>query len=255
MKKLVVSTCIVAFTVLLTVFTACRKPRCPEKPVDPCANKVFVNALETDYYSFAHFQRPLQGGASEWLYVTNWDEYSSKVIPGMQYKIAYVEVPCPQNKLGWCGNDGGQPSKCVKITCLEQAGCFEQPKECLPSIMNPENFGDAFSHTLEGGSITGNSFKMRIGYSGCSRDQLKDFKLALQETHFRNSDPKLSTVFLAKVVTNNDMTCQAYFEDETCFDLSTLRNYMSVNNFDLSKPVVIRMEYRDGKTQDFDYQP
>jgi len=250
--------------VMLTAGESCRKPKDPVKPKDPCANKKLVSALDAGYYYWGHFEITDQNNDNYWLHAVNWSSYSAQVIPGRQYRIAYTEVPCSEdrdytnNKAGRNPLYGGcfaRPLKCIRITCLEDVKPCTLPRSCLFSEVNPLTFGDELSYAQKGLLISGDEMKVKIGFSGCDRSQINNFKLLLQETRLRCPDPKIDRVFLAKAITNNDMICQAYFEEDVCFDLSALRTYMMNEQFDMSKPVVIRLMYNNDTDQDFIYKP
>jgi hypothetical protein len=255
MKKKNIFKLFLAFVMLLTISEGCRKPKEPVKPIDPCANKVLVKALQQDYHNWAHFEVPSQTETGVWLYAVNWDSWSSKVVSGRQYRIAYEEVQCPENHMyNKTMNCYAHPLKCIKITCLEECKPRTQPSSCLLSEVNAPGYEDYFTHGLKGTGISGNSLKMKIGFSGCDRSQMNKFRLSILETRQRCPTPKMSRVFLAKAVTDDMLICQAYFEEEICFDLSTLKDYIVLQDYDLSEPVVIRVQYRDGTDEDFIYK-
>ncbi len=251
-KHLITSLAITLF--LFTLNQSCKKPKDP--PQDPCANKVMVTALQQDYYHWAHFEKSGPNGTAVWLYAVNWNDWSSKVVPGKSYRIAYKEVKCPDDHMSnKTMNCFAYPLTCIKVTCLEPVNYTTEPSSsCLGSEINPPAFGDYFTHALKGQKINGNQLRLRMGYSGCDRSQMKKFRLALQEVRYRCPEPKMDRVFMAKVVTDDNTVCQAYFEEDVCFDLTPLRTYMlNEQSYDFSKPIVIRLLYRDGKEEDFVY--
>jgi hypothetical protein len=250
MKKIYVS--LIASTLLiLLAFNACRKPHKPETPIDPCANKKLVTALQEENYACAHFAMEGQQGLDIWLRAINWNDYSDKVIPGKKYRIAYQEVTCPKE-----GCDVIDPGfgigemKCISITCLELA----EINDCLGSVMNPDKFNEQFSNSIRGLKVNGDAFKIQVGFSGCDRAAIKNFKLALRFTMARCPDNN-NRMFLAKVLSPDIQTCQAYFQEEVCFDLSQLRNYMVAEAYDMSQPVTIRLQNTGGAETDFTYLP
>jgi len=252
MKRKNIFIYLAVFMAFITLNQSCKKPKDP--PKDPCANKVMVKALQTDYYHWAHFETHDQNGSTVWLYAVNWNNWSSKVVAGKQYKISYEETRCSEDHMyNKTMNCFAYPLKCIKITCLEQDRQTTEPLNCLASEVNTSGFADYFTHALKGSHISGDQFRLRMGYSGCDRSQIKNFRLALQEVRFRCPEPKMDRLFLAKVITNDNLVCQAYYEDDVCFNLTTLRTYLLNEQYDFSKPVVIRLIYRDGKEEDFKY--
>lgn len=250
MKKIYASLSAAALIILLT-FNACRKPHKPETPIDPCANKQLVTALQEENYACAHFEMKGQQGLDIWLRAINWKDYSAKVTPGKKYRIAYQELSCPKE-----GCDVIDPgfgvgeTKCIRITCLEPAWT----DNCLGSVMNPDKFNEQFSNAIKGLKINGDAFNIQVGFSGCDRAAIRNFKLALRFTMTRcpGTDNRM---FLAKVISPDIQICQAYFQEDVCFDLSELRKYMVSEAYDLSQPVTIRLQNTDGSETDFTYQP
>lgn len=257
MKKLIVDSAILTCLVLVTVFQSCRKPIEP-KPGDPCDNKVLVTALDPQYYYWGHFSLVDKTNVERWLYAVNWSDFSSKVKPGEQYMIAYEEVKytlyCGDNKTGgFCGNQEiTHPLKCIKILCLEPFMICREPFTCLPSSFDQDAFNQRNSDALNGIRIEDNSLKVNLGFSGCDASQIGNFSLLLSELATANAGE--TSIFLAKAANSNDLICNAYFEREVCFELTTLKTYLMTKSY--SKPkAIIRLQLRDGTTQDFEYAP
>lgn len=255
MKKLIVDSAILTCLLLVTVFQSCRKPVEP-KPSDPCDHTVLVTALDPQYYYWGHFSLVDKTNVERWLYAVNWSDYSAKVTPGEQYFIAYEEVKfnlyCGDNKnADWCGTQSAHPLKCIKILCLKPAAPCKEPLNCQPTSFDQDIFNTGNTEALNGIRIEGNSLKVKLGISGCGPNVGK-FKLVLKELYLASAGSDY--VFLAKAI-NTDLTlCDAYFEKETCFDLSELRTRLMSKNYAPAK-AIIRLQLRDGSMQDFEYAP
>ncbi len=251
MKKLILSITVLSLVLLTTLLNSCRKP--PRNPEDPCKHKVTVTATNQDEYYWGHFRLSNPNQTDMYLHVNNWDQYASKVVPGRQYKIAYKEVACEHIK-GCEGQDmngireGGcvlYPNKCIMIECLE-----EVRQDCFETYTTTENeFSNVYSQANSSSGIFGNALRANVSFSGCSASDAVKFKLYAMESGVSGSLP----VWMVKAVNiNTDITCQAVFAKEVCFDLTPLskiiRNTLYINN-----EVVIRLVTATG-TQDFKYK-
>lgn len=257
MKKLIIDSTILTCLALVTVFQSCRKPVEP-KPGDPCDNKVLVTALDPQFYYWGHFALLDKTNVERWLYAVNWDDFSSKVKPGEQYLIAYEEVKftlyCGDNtkNAGICGTQEAHPLKCIKILCLEPFSICREPVTCLPTSFDQDIYNSGFSEALEGIRIEDNSLKVKLGFSGCDGSQTGNFSLFLSELPTANATG--SYIFLAKAINGKAWVCNAYFEKEVCFELTTLKTFLMTRNYARPK-AIIRLQLRDGSSRDFEYAP
>jgi hypothetical protein len=249
MNKSILS--ISVFSLLLFTFfiSACKKPKRPE---DPCKNKVSVIAVNQYEYQWGHFKMRNADKTDIYLYVNNWDQYASQVVPGRRYKIAYKEVDCPEcnNKLMLGSNgirEGGCvmfPRKCVEITCFEQI-----KQTCFESLLYPADFADVYSQAVSSTGITGNSLDVTVGFTGCGQDDALQFSLYTEQLPTVN--PGGPSIWSVKAInTFPASACDAYFTKRVCFDLTSIKDACKDMN---QSEAIIRLML-DGTTTDFTYK-
>ncbi|MES2617702.1 MAG: hypothetical protein V4613_07485 [Bacteroidota bacterium] len=249
MKKFIKHLFVISTLSLVLFVQSCKEP-CHEP--DPCLKPETVTALSVDYYSTAHFSTT-EGNL---LFATNWDEYKDKVVPGQSYEMGYTETDCGPRTLNYPAHgikEGGcvVPQKCIVIECLT---LIEEPKcnDCQASVVNPSTYDTDGSTALNSTGINGNYLNALVGYSGCTDEPFKDYRLHLKHLPLGES---LNDIFVAKAVNINadNIICQAYWEKEVCFDLSAIKAYFTANGTSVPEKVIIRLENRDNTTQDFTY--
>jgi hypothetical protein len=236
-----------------------------DKDPDPCDNAVTVLAADVSQYGYAHFigDNVISSFApSQVFYLAkNWNDFSSKVVPGKLYKLAFKEVPCD-----WCGTGcygdadtaervgrcGTPVYKCIEIICLTEI--IAQPSNnCYGINFAPEDFSHFFSRAIKPATISNHSLQTEAYFSGCSAEDPVNFRLLISELPTqRPGDP---LVFEAKVEEiSNDFICQAVFNKPVCFDLSTLPLYFTKNNIGIPDQVTIRFHYGN-QEHDLQYRP
>lgn len=97
-------------------------------------------------------------------------------------------------------------------------------KTSSANLCSPIHFSKVYN-TLEAAGITilgakmeGTNLKLNIGYSGCSQNK-KRFSIVGKSTSVNGEQS-----YVLKVIDNSPEMCLAYFTDDICFDLQTLRN-------------------------------
>ncbi len=237
MKNLIKSICFLSLVLSLVVIQSCKKPKpCPKE--DPCKNTELVQALDATEYSFAHLMLVASSNNASMLYVNNWSDYASKIIPGENYRIAYQEIQC--KPYGWCGTnirEGGcfPQRKCVNIICLQAV-----KQDCLGTILNSKDNENISSCAIRKVSVNGQSVKILTGFSGCSINDYSALRLKMRLLPLASATG--AAIWEAKVINTNEINCQAYFEKEVCFDLKDLSNYYLLSNIaPMPKSITIRL--------------
>lgn len=249
MKNSILSISVFSLVLFSFLIQGCKKQ--PREPKDPCRNAVTVIATETGYYNSGHFKTGNPAGGEIYLKAANWDQYSSVVVPGRHYKIAYKEVPCIEDHYKTQGNsirEGGcvvYPSKCIIIQCLQEL----KVTTCFNTKLNPLDYDDAGSSASSSSGITGNSLNAYVGFSGCSEN---DGKFVLYARQYPDYNQRAPIWEVKAVNTNNGITCQAYFQKNVCFDLSPIKDMYATMDINVSE-VIIRVLTGNGYT-DYTYK-
>lgn len=108
----------------------------------------------------------------------------------------------------------------VAISCMRIIS--SKPVETCPKVVvDHTNYGVTGIQILES-KIEGNLLKLKVGYSGCNMVENEDFSLSWKGA-FMESNPPIARLqlFSPKVAKGN--VCQAYFTNDLCFDLSTIK--------------------------------
>ncbi len=230
---------------------------------NPCDNAIVVQAADISQYGYAHFigSNLISSFAPSQVYylAKNWNDFSSKVVPGKMYKLGFKEVPCEgmtgcfgdTDSTGKTGRCGTPVYKCIEIICLTEI--VAQPNnDCFGLSMEGSN-SDIYSRAVKPGNISNHSLQTEAYFSGCSAQDAINFSLALSELPTQNPGEPL--VFDAKVnEIPNGFTCQAVFTKPVCFDLSSLPLYFTKNNIAIPDEVIIRFHYIN-EIQDIRYRP
>jgi hypothetical protein len=254
----ILSISVFSFLLFTFVLQSCKKPRCPE---DPCKNPQTVVAVEQDYYYWGQFKCTNADNSEIYLNATNWNEYASRVVPGRKYKIGYQEVACKERGTEELNDsetftgirEGGCmlfPKKCIIIKCLEEIP-MTPGSGCLDTELSALNFDDLNSSAISSKGVTGSSLNATVSFSGCSSDAVENFKLYGKE--LRELSDRGTHIWLVKAVnTFQGNTCQAYFEQNACFDLTSIKELYKNLNLLNEKEVIIRLII-GSETQDFIY--
>lgn len=110
-----------------------------------------------------------------------------------------------------------------KRVTIDFINVIQKPvSECTP-ITLPDNYDqlDQAMVNIGDASIIGTSLKLNIGFSGCSK-KVERFGLA-----GKLISSKGTLVYEIKLTDSSPEMCQAYFTDDVCFDLQSLRNPVS----------------------------
>jgi hypothetical protein len=256
MKNLILNFGVLAALCFVFALSSCKKIDPVKKDPkgnhcnEPCKNAELVISLEAEHYSQCHFQVKDFQGATIFLYASNYNTYKDKIRSGLDYNLAYTEVDCKDCDAPKGFAEGGcfVITKCVKITCLEDAG-----STCNPTIINPKDYADRLASASQGAYIEGNALKGLVWFTGCSATDQKDFKLLASPRVARC--PGGSPVFIAKIVNDfQGFTCQAIFNIEQCFDLSPIRQYYETMNREMPNEIIIQLE-NGQSSEDLMYYP
>lgn len=227
-------------SLLLVLAISCRKPDKP-KPGEPCKDLVTVTAIDpSESGGRGQFLYDDPDGQRYFLNAENWTDYSSRLVPGVQYKMAFKVVPCrkcattePVNgiRIGGCIV---YPTKCIRILCLQEIkGCFET-RPYVPEYDNEISACNSIA------GISGDKLQMNVMYGGCSSTDNLTFTLDLQQMPRRCIGG--SPVYEAKAVNQfKGYTCKALFSRDVCFDLTPLKNYYMIMNSLPPETILIRI--------------
>lgn len=240
-------------SLFLVLAVSCRKPDKP-KPQEPCKNLVTVTAISpVETGDRGQFLYDAPDGQRYFLNAENWSDYSARLVYGVQYKMAFREVPC--RKCGTTTEQGNGireggclvfPVKCIRILCVQEIkGCFE-------TRMNVADYDNEISQCNSVAGINGDKLQVNISYSGCSADDKLNYTLDLQEMYRRCIGG--SPIYEAKVVNQfKGYTCKALFTRDICFDLTPLKNYYMLMNSLPPKEILIRVLI-NGQYQELTYK-
>ena len=239
-------------TLFLALAVSCRKPDKPG-PGDPCKNLVSVYALDqSETGGRGQFLYDDPDGHRYFLNAENYADYSSKLVPGLQYKIAFKVVACtkcPTNENPDRIAPGGciiYETKCIRILCLQEV------KSCFETRLDVQEFDNEVSQCNSVIGITGDRLDVNITYSGCSSTDNLTYTLDLREMPRRCLGG--SPVYEAKVVNQfKGYTCKPLFNRNICFDLTTIKNYYLTRNAAPPESVLLRVII-NGQYQELTYK-
>lgn len=239
-------------SLLLVLAISCRKPDKP-KPAEPCKNLVTVTAINPiEIGDRGQFIYDAPDGQRYFLNAENWSDYSARLVSGVQYKMAFKEVPCKK-----CGTEdlvngireGGClifPTKCIRILCLQEV------KGCFATRLDVPEYDNELSQCNSVYGISGDRLEVNLSYGGCSANDELTYTLDLREMPRRciGGFP----AYEAKVVNQfKGSTCKALFTRDACFDLTPLKNYYLIRNSTLPEQILIRVLI-DGQYQELNYK-
>ena len=251
MKRTIQLLSVFSLFFIALLFNACEKPKKP----NPCDKPVEVLANDPAMFYLGHFtlNDPNQNGftvSQTYLRAVNYNKFASKFIPGRKYLLGFKYVECKDNS-GFCGTDNrcGTPIlKCIEILCVKDVPA----PSCFGVQFNSPDFSTYYSRAVRDSRIENHSLKTTVYFSGCSAQDLVNFRLDLQEMPLQK--PMGPPVYEGKVVeVNNGFTCQAVFTKEACFDLSGLASRYLKNNIAGPKEIIIRL-YEGGEVKELLYQ-
>lgn len=243
-------------SLFLVLAVSCRKPDKP-KPGDPCKNLVTVTAVDpNETGGRGQFLYDDPDGQRYFLNAENYSDYSAKLVPGVQYKMAFKVVPCrkcPPYENPLLNNNGIREggciiyqTKCVRILCLQEIkGCFE-------TRLDPSDYSNEVSQCNSVAGITGDRLDVNISYSGCSYNDDLHYTLDLQEMPRRCIGG--APAYEAKVVNQfKGYTCKALFTRDICFDLTPLKMYYMTRNSLPPEYILLRVLI-NGQYQELTYK-
>lgn len=210
--------------VLATLLASCHKKKI-KKPIDETNScRYEVTAMDMSGGNQFHFLFTDASG-TYLLHAINYDDYKSKITPGVNYKIGFEVVSCEglnimeldiYNKRGGCWAHG---QKCIRITCFPAS-----PKSSCLNSSNYIGISSLKSMGLESKGIVDNALTAKFNIRSYNPDaDLKDMVLHYDVSAIGKSFAPIPEVPVKIIHTNADLTVNAQYEREKCFDLTPIK--------------------------------
>lgn len=227
------NTLTIAFVVFVLGFTACENPYDPDGGFKPDTTatdcKVMATVVRMPYGSSIYGNLWLK--TDDGKFYLPCEQSFITICPidikeGDRVKFSYRKLP--ENKD--CLKDNPELNvrdviplnyQSVTIDCLQTIVRCGTPPPCSGLVIDYKDYPKNYITVLES-NIIGNELKLKVGYSGCSALPNSSFKLAWKK--FLGKSLPLQTELQFVIEDVNLYTCQAYFTNDLCFDISAIRD-------------------------------
>ncbi len=195
---------------------------------------------------------PLQADGSYRVPVTEAGLYKVRFITMLACPACWCETTeDPLNVFISPGPDGQLSSFEHADFGIYPGPCSDPLPQAYPTVLTetPPNEIEQDSYQPISASLAGNTFTIRVGYSGCSADH--PFKLQVGRT-FMKSNPPQTWMLLQH--DDRGEACLAYFERTLSFDLLPIQDAL-IEDFGSPSKVLLRFRDFTGAETEFTYDP
>lgn len=108
------------------------------------------------------------------------------------------------------------PYKPVVVDCITVVS--KNPSDCPQLVVDHTDYKTNV-HVIDA-TVVGNTLKLKVGYGGCSPKSNDAFGLSWKQAIMKSYPAQTNL----QISMQNEELCQAYFTNELCFDISTIKS-------------------------------